>query len=242
MSQKVALITGAAKGIGEACARTLVEAGFLVALHYRSSTPFIETLASEIPSAKAFQMDLAEEDGCKQLFAAVKESFGRIDVLVNNAGIAVDQIIPMAKPEDFERILATNLKPVFMLSKLASRQMIKQREGSIINITSVVGHTGNAGQSMYAATKAGINGFTKSIAQELAPYGIRCNCVAPGFIATAMTDALNENVRAEILKKIPMGRLGQSAEVAQAVAFLASSASSYITGSTIHVNGGMYTN
>jgi 3-oxoacyl-[acyl-carrier protein] reductase len=241
-THKVALITGAAKGIGEACARSFAQAGYKVAVHYRSPNEFIEKLAEEIPSAVAFQCDLAREEGCKQLFNAVKETFGRIDVLVNNAGMARDQVIPMAKPEDFDLLLASNLKPVFLLCKMVSRQMIKQRSGVIINITSVVGHTGNAGQSMYAATKAAITGLSKSISQDLAPYGIRCNCVAPGFIATAMTDALPDPVREDILKKIPLGRMGSSGEVAAAVTFLASQDASYITGSTLHVNGGMFTN
>ncbi len=239
--KEVALITGAAKGIGEASARCLAAAGFSIAVHYRSLTPFIESLG-EIPGARAFQGDLASEENCQQLFNAVKESFGRLDVLVNNAAMAIDQVLPLAKPKDFSLLLETNLKPVFILSKLASRQMIKQRSGgSLINITSVVGHTGNAGQGMYAASKAAITGFTKSISQELAAYGIRCNCVAPGFIATAMTDTLSPTVREAILKKIPLGRLGSPEEVAAAVAFLASPAASYITGSTLHVNGGMYT-
>ena len=187
-----------------------------------------------------FQANLGEEEECKSLIKAVKERFGRIDVIVNNAGISIDQILTFAKPSELEDVLNTNFKSVFHLCKACSRMMIKQKGGAIINLTSVVGHTGNAGQSMYAASKGAVTAFTKSIASDLAGFGIRANCVAPGFIETDMTDKLPEDVREAILGKIPLKRLGSPQEVAQVVSFLASDEASYITGETIHVNGGMF--
>lgn len=178
----------------------------------------------------------------QELVKKVSQELGPISVLVNNAGVAIDQIITFAKPEDFDILLSTNLRPVFLLSKYVTKGMIKLKGGRIINIASVVGYTGNAGQSMYAATKGAISAFTKSIAQELAPFGILANCVAPGFIATDMTEGLPETAKAAIMTKIPLKRLGSPEDIASAVAFLASDGASYITGSTIHVNGGMFTN
>ncbi len=242
-SDKVALVTGATRGIGAACAKALAAAGYKVALHYRSQKELADKLQAELGSTcTAFHADLSNEEHCNNLVKAVKDHYGRIDVLVNNAGISVDQILPFAKPESFDLMIASNLKPAFLLSKLVSKNMIRQKGGSIINMSSVVGHTGNFGQSIYAATKSALTGFTKSIAMDLAPYGIRCNSVAPGFIQTDMTDSLTPEVKEAILQKIPMKRLGESSEVAKAVVFLAGSDSSYITGSTLHVNGGMYTN
>ncbi len=239
--QKVALVTGSSRGIGAACAKLLARDGYRIALHYVNSEEKAQKLSSEIPNSKAFRSDLAQEKACAELFNNVKSEFGRVDVLVNNAGMSIDQVITFAKPDDFDKLIATNLKPVFLLSKLVSKQMIKQKSGNIINLTSVVGHTGNPGQSMYATTKGAITAFTKSIAADLAPFGIRCNCVAPGFIGTDMTSALSPEVQAAILAKVPLRRLGTVEEIAEAVCFLASEKSSYITGSTIHVNGGMYT-
>ena len=241
MDSKVALVTGGSKGIGAACVKALAKAGYKVAIHFRSQPAEAESLKSEIPGSEIFQYDLSEESACQALVKDVKAKMGSIDVLVNNAGMSVDQILPFAKPDDFDRLLQVNLKPGFMLSKLCSRFMIKSKSGSIINITSVVGHTGNGGQSMYSATKSATTGFTKSIAMDLAPYGIRANCVAPGFIKTAMTGALPDDVQEQILTKIPVKKMGDPEDVANAVAFLASEGSKYITGSTIHVNGGMFT-
>lgn len=241
MSTKVALITGASRGIGKACAQVLSERGFRVAIHYRSGEDSAKNLQSQLPESKAFKADVSNADECKELVKAVKSEFGRIDVLVNNAGISIDQLITFAKPEDFDKILDVNLKSVFMMTKLVSRLMIKQKEGRIINLSSVVGHTGNGGQSMYAATKAGITAFTQSIATDLAQFGILANCVAPGFISTEMTDKLPEDVKAATLDRIPLKKLGLPEDIGKAVAFLASDDSKYITGSTIHVNGGMYT-
>lgn len=242
MSDKVALVTGASRGIGKAIAIKLSAAGYKLAIHYRSNKESAEALSSEIPGSMTFCADLGKEDECIALAKAVKAEMGQINVLVNNAGMSVDQVLTFAKPADFSRLLDVNLKSVFNLSKACSRFMIRQKSGSIINITSVVGHTGNAGQSMYAATKGAITAFTKSISADLAPFGIRANCVAPGFIATDMTDALGEEVKEKILEKVPLKRLGQPEDIANAVEFLASDCSSYCTGSTLHVNGGMFTN
>ncbi len=240
MSEKVALVTGASRGIGKACAKALSEKGFQIAVHCRSRREEAEKVAASLPVAAVFQANLGEEEECKSLIKAVKERFGRIDVIVNNAGISIDQILTFAKPSELEDVLNTNFKSVFHLCKACSRMMIKQKGGAIINLTSVVGHTGNAGQSMYAASKGAVTAFTKSIASDLAGFGIRANCVAPGFIETDMTDKLPEDVREAILGKIPLKRLGSPQEVAQVVSFLASDEASYITGETIHVNGGMF--
>ncbi len=237
---KVALVTGSAKGIGAACAKGLAEAGYQVALHYRGQKELAEALQKELgDSAKIFYADLGSEEACQNLVKEVKEHYGRIDVLVNNAGSSIDQVLPFAKADSFESMIASNLKSTFLMSKFTSKQMIRQKSGSIINMSSVVGHSGNFGQSIYAATKSAITGFTKSIAFDLAPYGIRCNCVAPGFIKTDMTDALTPEVRDAILAKVPLKRLGEGSEVAKAVIFLAGENASYVTGSTLHVNGGM---
>ncbi|RZA26068.1 MAG: beta-ketoacyl-ACP reductase [Proteobacteria bacterium] len=241
MEQKVALVTGASRGIGKAIAQSLSQKGYLVAIHYRSQESKAQELAESVPGSRIFQADLGSEESCTQLAKSVKEAFGRIDVLVNNAGMSIDQLITFAKPGDFDQILNVNLKSVFNLTKAVSRFMIKQKSGSIINLTSVVGHTGNGGQSMYAASKGAITAFTKSIAVDLAGFGIRANCVAPGFIKTDMTESLSDEVKGAISAKIPLKRLGSAEEVANCVAFLASSEASYITGSTLHVNGGMYT-
>ena len=240
MSEKVALVTGASRGIGKACAKALSEKGFRIAVHCRSRRDEAEQVAASLPVAEVFKANLSEEDDCKALIKNVKDTFGRIDILVNNAGISIDQIITFAKPSELDDVLNTNFKSVFHLSKACSRLMIKQKGGSIINLTSVVGHTGNAGQSMYAASKGAVTAFTKSIASDLAGFGIRANCVAPGFIETDMTDKLPAEVREAILNKVPLKRLGTPEEVAQVVSFLASDAASYITGETIHVNGGMF--
>ncbi len=242
MSQKVALVTGASRGIGAACAIALGKAGYKVAIHYRGSEDKARAVAAQLPDgcAALFKFDLSEGDSCQELIKIVKEEMGSIDVLVNNAGISIDQIVAFAKPDDFDKLLSTNLKPVFLLTKFAAKVMMRQKAGRIINITSVVGHTGNAGQSMYASTKAAITGFTKSIAQELAGAGILANCIAPGFIETDMTDALKDETKDIIMAKIPLKRLGKPEDIGAAVTFLASDSASYITGTTLHVNGGMY--
>jgi 3-oxoacyl-[acyl-carrier protein] reductase len=239
---KVALVTGASRGIGAACASALGEAGFKVAIHFRGSEDKATALSAKIPGSKPFKADLSDAAACQDLIKKVTSDLGPISVLVNNAGVSIDQILPFAKPEDFDTLISTNLKPVFLLSKFAAKAMIRAKSGRIINIASVVGYTGNAGQSMYAATKGAITAFTKSIAQDLAQFGILCNCVAPGFIQTDMTDNLPEAAKEAAMAKIPLKRFGKPEDIAAAVAFLAGEGSSYITGSTIHVNGGMFTN
>jgi len=238
---RVALVTGASRGIGAWCAIALGRAGFKVIVHYNSQAAKAEAVCQEIQGAVALQADISDLKSCDELMKTIKSEHGGVDVLVNNAGICIDQVLAFAKPEDFSKLLQVNLQPVFYLSKLASRQMLRKRWGRIINLSSVVGYSGNAGQSMYAATKAAITGFTKSIAIELAPAGILINTVAPGFIATDMTSELDDKAKDHILTSIPLKRMGRPDEIASVVKFLASEEASYITGSTIHVNGGMFT-
>jgi 3-oxoacyl-[acyl-carrier protein] reductase len=242
-SRPVALVTGAARGIGLAIANALAETGHAVAFHYRqeSHAEAARLWCETHPGSRPFAADLASESACQDLIQRVKTEMGGLHVLVNNAGMCVDQIIQFAKPEDMRRLIDTNLMPVFTLTKLSSKIMARQRQGAIINITSVVGHTGNMGQSMYASTKAAIHALTQSTAQDLASFGVRVNSVAPGFIETDMTRDLPEKARETILSKVPMQRLGRPEEVGSVVAFLASDKASYITGTAIHVNGGMYT-
>ncbi len=239
---KVALVTGASRGIGAACAIELGKAGYKVAVHYRGSEDKALQVVEKIPGAKAFKADLSNAEECQNLIKQVTQDLGPVSVLVNNAGMSIDQVLTFAKPDDFDALIATNLKPVFLLSKFVTKGMIRQKFGRIINIASVVGYTGNGGQSMYAATKGGITAFTKSIAVDLAGFGILANCVAPGFIQTDMTNALPEAAKEAAMAKIPLKRFGQVEDIANAVAFLASDKANYITGSTIHVNGGMFTN
>jgi 3-oxoacyl-[acyl-carrier protein] reductase len=241
MTQKVALVTGASRGIGAATALALGQAGYKIAVHYKGSEDKARALVERLPEGSMpFKFDLAADGACQELIKVVKDEMGSIDVLVNNAGISIDQLLAFAKPEDFDTLIATNLKPVFLLSKAVAKVMIRQKGGRIVNISSVVGHLGNAGQSMYATTKAAMTGFTKSVAVELAGFGILVNCVAPGFIETDMTGALKDEQKAALLQHVPLKRLGRPEEVAAAVVFLAGPGASYITGTTLHVNGGMY--
>ncbi len=240
MESKVALVTGAAKGIGAACAKRLAKDGFRVAIHYRSNPDLALSLKAELPESEVFCYDLATEGACEALVKEIKSKMGRLDVVVNNAGIALDQIITFAKPEDFDKTVQTNVKPAFMISKFASKLMLRNKWGRIVNITSVVGHLGNAGQVIYSGAKGAITGMTKSMAMDLAGFGITCNCVAPGFIATDMTDSLPDEVKQKMLTQIPLARFGHPDDVANAVGFLVSEGSGYVTGTTIHVNGGMY--
>ncbi len=242
MSAKVVLVTGASRGIGAAIALKFGKAGYRVVVHHHpSESDNAKSVCNQLSESLPVQFDLTEEGACQELVKLTKSEFGQLDVLVNNAGISIDQVLAFAKPEDFDKTIAVNLKPVFLLSKFGAKAMIRQKSGRIINISSVVGYTGNAGQSIYATTKAAITGFTKSIAQDLAGFNILANCVAPGFIKTDMTDALPEAVQQAILARVPLRRLGSAEDVANAVEFLASDSASYITGTTIHVNGGMYT-
>jgi len=237
---KRVLVTGASKGIGNACAQWFAEQGHKVAVHYRSGKEAAEEFCQRFDQCEPFAADLADPDAQKKLIDDVCDSFGGIDVLVNNAGMSLDKILLMAKPEDLDRIMKVNVTPVMNLTKLATKKMLKQRWGRVIQVTSVVGHTGNGGQSLYSLSKGAVSAFTKSAAQELAKAGITINCVAPGFIKTAMTDALSEDQQAAILAGIPMKRIGDASEIAACVGFLASDGASYVTGSTLHVNGGMY--
>jgi 3-oxoacyl-[acyl-carrier protein] reductase len=241
---KKALVTGASRGIGRAIAIALAEAGADVAINYAGSAAAAAETAAAVEAlgrkALLAQADVGKPDAFEQMVGQVLESFGSLDILVNNAGITRDNLMMRMKEEDFDQVIETNLKGVFNGIKAVSRQMMKQRSGRIINISSVVGAIGNAGQANYAAAKAGVIGLTKSAARELASRGITVNCVAPGFIETDMTDKLPEDIKSQMFGQIPLARFGQAAEVASVVRFLASDAASYMTGQTIHVDGGMY--
>lgn len=235
--KKVALVTGGATGIGAACCRTLAALGYRVGVHYNSSAAAAEALAAELADAFTVGADVSTEAGVDALVEALKDK-GPLAVLVNNAGLALDAPLFSAKVEDFDKTVATNMRSVWLVTKKLSRLMIRRKEGRIINISSVVGSTGNPTQTAYGMTKAAIDNFTKSAAAELAGYNILVNAVAPGFIQTRMTAELSAEVQAAILTRIPLGRMGRPEEVAQVVAFLAGA--TYVTGTVVHVNGGMY--
>lgn len=239
---KVALVTGASRGIGHAIALELGRRGMRIAgtaTTADGAAALTEAFKSAGIDGTGLVLDVADAARAEQLVDEVTGSSGGIDVLVNNAGITRDNLLLRMKPEEWDDIMATNLRPVYVLSKLVLRPMMKARWGRIINVTSVVGHLGNAGQANYAAAKAGVAGFTKSLAREVGSRNITVNCVAPGFIDTDMTRALPDAQRDALLTQVPLGRFGQTREIAAAVAFLASEDAGYITGSTIHVNGGM---
>lgn len=241
---KVALITGGSRGIGAAIVRRFAEQGADVAFTYRSSAQQAEALAEELRQlgvrAKAYHSDAASYQEAEALVNAVIQEFGKLDALVNNAGITQDTLMLRMTEEQWDKVIHTNLKSVFNLTKHALRSMMRTG-GSIINLSSIVGITGNAGQANYAASKAGIIGFTKSIAKEMGSRSIRCNAVAPGFIATDMTDQLNEQTRDAYLSNIPMKRFGKGEEVADLCVFLASDMSAYISGQTISICGALHT-
>lgn len=244
LTGKVALITGASRGIGRAIALTLADAGADVAVNYAGSEAAAAEVVSliEAKGRKAIKIkaDVSSMQEVEDMFKQVLETFGKLDILVNNAGITRDNLIMRMKEDEFDQVIATNLKGVFNCVKAATRPMMKQRSGRIINISSVVGVLGNAGQANYVAAKAGVIGMTKATAKELASRGITVNAVAPGFIETDMTDKLSEDMRAQLLQQIPLAKLGQPDDIAKAVRFLASDDASYMTGQTIHVDGGMY--
>lgn len=253
LAGRVALVTGASQGIGRACALKLAGMGAAVAVAARSTDKLaevvreIEALGGAADSdggtgarAQAFALDVASEDSIKECAKAVLAAFGRIDILVNNAGITRDTLALRMKRADWDDVLTTNLTGAFLMTQACMSSMLKARWGRIINITSISGRTGQAGQTNYAASKAGLIGMTKSFARELASRNITVNAVAPGYIETPMTAVLREEQKAAIISEIPLGRTGTDREIAAAVAFLASEDASYITGHTLDVNGGMY--
>lgn len=237
---KIALVTGASRGIGRAIAEILVERGATV-IGTATSESGAEAISAYLGgNGKGLALNVTDPESVESVLKQIKEEFGDIDILINNAGITRDNLLMRMKDDEWQDILDTNLTSVFRLSKAVLRSMMKKRYGRIINIGSVVGTMGNAGQTNYAAAKAGLVGFTKSMAREVASRGITVNTVAPGFIETDMTKALNDDQRAATLANVPAGRLGDPREIAAAVAFLASNDAGYVTGETLHVNGGMY--
>jgi 3-oxoacyl-[acyl-carrier protein] reductase len=243
MEGQIALVTGASRGIGQACALALAKQGATV-IGTATSDKGAEAISGYLQTAGAkgrgMKLDVTDAAEVDAVIAAIEKDFGPIGILVNNAGITRDNLLMRMKDEEWDEIMATNLTSVFRLSRAVLRAMMKARTGRIISIASVVGAMGNAGQTNYSAAKAGIMGFTKSLAREVGSRNITVNCVAPGFIDTDMTRALPEAQRQALLAHIPLGRLGAAEDIAEAVAFLASGKAAYITGTTLHVNGGMY--
>lgn len=241
---KNALVTGASRGIGRSIAIQLAEEGYNVAVNYAGNQDKAEAVVSEIKEkgveSFAIQANVANGDEVKAMIKEVVSQFGSIDVLVNNAGITRDNLLMRMKEQEWDDVIDTNLKGVFNCIQKVTPQMLRQRSGSIINLSSVVGAVGNPGQANYVATKAGVVGLTKSAARELASRGITVNAVAPGFIVSDMTDALSDELKEQMLDQIPLSRFGVDTDIAHTVAFLASEKAKYITGQTIHVNGGMY--
>ncbi|HEH2004013.1 TPA: 3-oxoacyl-[acyl-carrier-protein] reductase [Staphylococcus aureus] len=241
---KSALVTGASRGIGRSIALQLAEERYNVAVNYAGSKEKAEAVVEEIKAkgvdSFAIQANVADADEVKAMIKEVVSQFGSLDVLVNNAGITRDNLLMRMKEQEWDDVIDTNLKGVFNCIQKATPQMLRQRSGAIINLSSVVGAVGNPGQANYVATKAGVIGLTKSAARELASRGITVNAVAPGFIVSDMTDALSDELKEQMLTQIPLARFGQDTDIANTVAFLASDKAKYITGQTIHVNGGMY--
>lgn len=243
LNNQVALVTGASRGIGAAIAKALGQQGATV-IGTATSASGAEAITAALKAANVngvgLALDVTQPEQVDAVLKHIAEQYGDVSILVNNAGITKDTLLMRMKDEDWDAVLNTNLKSVFRMSQAVLRPMMKARQGRIINISSVVGHMGNAGQTNYAAAKAGMTGFTKSMAMEVGSRGITVNCVAPGFIETDMTAELPEDIKAKMLERIAIGRLGQVDEIAATVAFLASPGAAYITGETIHVNGGMY--
>ncbi|WP_194090659.1 3-oxoacyl-ACP reductase FabG [Vibrio hibernica] len=237
---KIALVTGASRGIGRAIAELLVERGATV-IGTATSESGAQAISDYLGDhGKGLALNVTNADSVADTIKAINDEFGSIDILVNNAGITRDNLLMRMKDDEWQDIMDTNLTSIFRLSKAVLRGMMKKRHGRVINVGSVVGTMGNAGQANYAAAKAGVIGFTKSMAREVASRGITVNTVAPGFIETDMTKALNDDQRAATLAQVPAGRLGDPREIASVVAFLASDDAAYMTGETLHVNGGMY--
>lgn len=246
LTGKVAVVTGASRGIGRAIAIKLAEAGANIFFNYNGSPDAAKETAAMVTEigveVEAMKANIADSEEVTAFFKQAVERFGRIDILVNNAGITRDNLLMRMKENEWDDVIATNLKGTFLTTKAVSRTMMKQRYGKIINIASVVGLIGNAGQANYVASKAGVIGLTKTSARELAARGINVNAVAPGFITTEMTDELDEQTKEMMLSQIPLGKYGTTDDVANAVLFLASDASAYITGQTIAIDGGMVMN
>ncbi|MFJ8261569.1 3-oxoacyl-[acyl-carrier-protein] reductase [Rummeliibacillus sp. NPDC094406] len=240
---KVAVVTGASRGIGRAIALHLANLGAKVVVNYSGSQARAEAVVAEIEAnggaAIAVQANISDSDEVSMLMKKAVETYGSLDILINNAGITRDNLLMRMKEEDWDAVMNTNLKGVFLCTKAVSRQMMKQRSGRIVNIASIVGVAGNAGQANYVAAKAGVIGLTKTAAKELAARNIFVNAVAPGFIDTEMTEELPEDIKAQMLSQIPLAKLGKPEDVAKVVAFLASDDASYMTGQTLHVDGGM---
>lgn len=243
LSNKICLVTGATRGIGQSIAQKLGEQGAIVigtATSQAGADSISAALKEAGVSGQGYVLNVTDADSVEQLIKDVTETYGAIGVLVNNAGITRDNLMMRMKEEEWDDIMSTNLKSVYRLSKSVLRGMMKARTGRIINITSVVGVSGNAGQANYSAAKAGVIGFSKSLAQEIASRGITVNAIAPGFINTDMTKALNEDQISKMTANIPASRLGEPEDIAAGVVFLASDESSYVTGTTMHINGGLY--
>ncbi|WP_313018983.1 3-oxoacyl-[acyl-carrier-protein] reductase [Macrococcoides bohemicum] len=242
----LAIVTGSSRGIGEATAIKLAEDGFDVLVNYSGNQERAEAVVAKIEAlgqkAIAVKANVSDAEEVKEMIRIAIENFGSIDVVVNNAGITRDNLTMRMKAEDFDDVIATNLKGLFNVVQSVTRQMLKQRTGVIINMSSVVGSLGNAGQANYVASKAGVEGLTKTFAREFASRGVRVNAVAPGFIVSDMTDKLGADLVESMQQQIPLGSLGEVNDIAEAVSFLASNKAKYITGQTLHVNGGMFMN
>ncbi|MHB8792964.1 MAG: 3-oxoacyl-[acyl-carrier-protein] reductase [Thermoleophilia bacterium] len=240
---QVALVTGAARGIGRAAALALAQAGAAVAINYQHSSEAAEAFAAELSAAGvnslAVQGDVADSGQVSEMVGKTEAALGGISILVNNAGITRDGLVMRMSDEDFDAVIATSLRGAFLCSKAVARGMMKARRGSIVNVSSVIGRRGNAGQANYAAAKAGLIGLTKSLAKELGPRGVRVNAIAPGYVVTDMTSELPEKMKEQIMGNTPLGRLAIPEEVASVIAFLASPAAGYITGAVIPVDGGL---
>jgi 3-oxoacyl-[acyl-carrier protein] reductase len=240
---RVAVVTGGGRGIGRAVAVRFAEEGANVTISYRSNDASAEEVAEEVRAAGAqceiFKGDVSSPEDVDALFRGVRDSFGQVDILVNNAGLTRDNLMMRMKESEFDEVLRTNLKGTYLCTRAALRPMIRARWGRIVNVSSVVGLVGNAGQANYAASKAGIIGFTKSVAREVAQRGITANVVAPGYVETELTGSLPEKVKDQIKAQVPAGRFGEAAEVAEVVTFLAGEGAGYLTGQTVAVDGGM---